>query len=199
MRRPDDKPAALANRRGDPGAEGQDLPEDGGSEESHGLMEEDVEASTPESRRLHELLIEFSRYRSLKNPLAGICEDLQLTPTQMHALSWLGNDGPVQVGVLALQVSITRKTITGVVDRLESMGLVERTRDVEDRRAVVVRLTEQGSKVFARIDRGLDASLRRVLSLMTSDDRDAVFGILERMLARLTAEAESANGDTQAS
>ncbi|QDE68060.1 MarR family transcriptional regulator [Myxococcus xanthus] len=199
MRRPDDKPAALANRRGDPGAEGQDLPEDGGSEESHGLLEEDVEASTPESRRLHELLIEFSRYRSLKNPLAGICEDLQLTPTQMHALSWLGNDGPVQVGVLALRVGITRKTITGVVDRLESMGLVERTRDVEDRRAVVVRLTEQGSKVFARIDRGLDASLRRVLSLMSAEDRDAVFGILERMLARLTAEAESAGGTPQAS
>ncbi|AEI66407.1 MarR family winged helix-turn-helix transcriptional regulator [Corallococcus macrosporus] len=197
MRRPEDRPAALANRRGDAGAEGQDLPEDGGSEESHGL-EDEVDASTPESRRLHALMIEFSRYRSLKNPLAGICEDLQLTPTQMHALSWLGNDGPVQVGVLAQRVGITRKTITGVVDRLESMGLVERTRDVEDRRAVVVRLTQPGSNVFARIDRGLDASLRRVLDLMGPEDRDAVFGILERMLARLTAEAEAADDDSQA-
>jgi len=198
MRRPDHKPAVVANPRGDTGAEGHDLNEDGGPDESHGL-EHEVEASTPESRRLHELLIEFSRYRSLKNPLAGICENLQLTPTQMHALSWLGNDGPVQVGVLALRVGITRKTITGVVDRLESMGLVERTRDVEDRRAVVVRLTEEGSRVFARIDRGLDESLRRVLDLMSPEDRDAVFGILERMLARLTAEAASTSGDTQAS
>ncbi|GHG72310.1 MarR family transcriptional regulator [Comamonas sp. JC664] len=197
MRRPDDKPAVLANRRGDPGEEGQDLHEDGGSDEGHGPVAE-VGASTPESRRLHDLMIEFSRYRSLKNPLAGICEDLQLTPTQMHALSWLGNDGPVQVGVLALRVGITRKTITGVVDRLESMGLVERTRDVEDRRAVVVRLTEQGSSVFARIDSGLDESLRRVLDLMTPEDRDAVFGILERMLAKLTAEAQSDEGSSQA-
>ncbi len=198
MRRPGDKPAVLANRRGDPGVEGEDLHTDGGPEEGHGPVDE-VEVSTPESRRLHELLIQFSRYRSLKNPLAGICEDLQLTPTQMHALSWLGNDGPVQVGVLALRVGITRKTITGVVDRLESMGLVERTRDVEDRRAVVVRLTDEGNHVFARIDRGLDESLRRVLDLMSPEDRDAAFGILERMLARLTAEAASTSADSQAS
>ncbi|MFP2928364.1 MarR family winged helix-turn-helix transcriptional regulator [Pyxidicoccus sp. 3LG] len=179
MRRPDDKPALRVQ------------PLVGEGEEEHDLSEElGEDASTPESRRLHALMIEIGRHRSLKNPLAGICEELQLTPTQMHVLAWLGQDGPVQVGILAHRVGITRKTITGVVDRLETMGMVERTRDAEDRRAVVVRLTARGEDNYKRIHRGVDAGMRRVLDLMGPDDQESFFGIVERMLKRLGAEAQ---------
>ncbi len=181
MRRPDDTPALRTLDVGGP------------DEASH--AEEAADASTPESRRLHALLLQLGRHHSLKNPVASICEELQLTPTQFHALGWLGNDGPVQVGLLAQRVGITRKTITGVVDRLETMGLVERTRDAEDRRAVVVRLTARGEENFRRINRSVDAGMRRLLALMDTSDQEAFFGLLERMVARMAAEAEAvANG-----
>jgi DNA-binding MarR family transcriptional regulator len=181
MRRPDDSPALRARL-------------DEGCPDDTSPTEDGVDASTPESRRLHALLLQLGRHHSLKNPVASICEELQLTPTQFHALGWLGNDGPVQVGMLAQRVGITRKTITGVVDRLETMGLVERTRDSEDRRAVVVRLTVRGEENFRRINRSVDAGMRRLLGLMDASDQAAFFGLLERMVARMGAEAQGGPG-----
>ena len=173
MRQPDDKLALHV----------QPLVGDG--EKEHDLAGVDVDASTPESRKLHELIMRLGRHRSLRDPLNGICEDHQLTPTQLHALIWLGNDGPTNVGVLAQRIGITKKTITGVVDRLDHMHLVERTRDAEDRRAVVARLTQQGEALFLRINRSLDQGLRRMLDLLEPEDRESLFGLLERVLQRL--------------
>ncbi|MFP2904296.1 MarR family winged helix-turn-helix transcriptional regulator [Pyxidicoccus sp. 3LFB2] len=192
MRRPDDKPALRVQRLAADGEQEHDLTEEGGPTEEGLPPEVDGDSSTPESRKLHELIIQLGRYRSLRDPLHGICEDHQLTPTQIHALMWLGNDGPTNVGVLAQRIGITKKTITGVVDRLEDMKLVERTRDAEDRRAVVARLTQQGEALFHRINRSVDQGLRRMLDLLEPEDRESLFGVLERVLQRLgrsTAQA----------
>lgn len=179
MRRPDDRPAARV----------QPLASEG--EQEHDLTEEGGDASTPESRRLHELITQLGRYRSLRDPLHGICEDHQLTPTQIHALMWLGNDGPSHVGVLAQRIGITKKTITGVVDRLEAMKLVERARDAEDRRAVVARLTARGTALYERLNRSVDQGLRRVLDLLEPEDRESLFGLLERVLKRLGRDTQA--------
>ncbi|MCP3101327.1 MarR family transcriptional regulator [Myxococcus sp. K15C18031901] len=175
-------------------------PSDGGGEEDLETTEEpgfvdeapssDVEASTPASERLHELIVKLGRYRSLRDPLGGICESTQLTPTQLHALMWLGNDGPTHVGVLAQRIGITKKTITGVVDRLEAMKLVERARDAEDRRAVVAQLTGEGASLYQRLRRSTDQGLRRMLALLTDEDQEALFGLLERVLQRLSSKTE---------
>jgi DNA-binding MarR family transcriptional regulator len=147
---------------------------------------------TSESRRLCELLMDLGRFRSLRDPLASICDDMQLTPTQVHALAWLGHDGPTHVGVLAQRIGITKKTITGVVDRLAEMGMVERTRDAEDRRAVVARLTERGTRLHERINRTVDSGIQRMLEMLEPADREALFGMLERVLKRLSNPASRA-------
>lgn len=184
MRRPDDRPAARAQ------APAVDTEGDGELEQDPG-DEVDTDASTPESRRLHGLIMQLGRYRSLRDPLHGICEDHQLTPTQIHALIWLGNDGPTPVGVLAQRIGITKKTITGVVDRLEDMKLVERARDAEDRRAVVARLTDRGAALYDRIHRSVDQGLRRMLDLLEPEDQESLFGLLERVLKRLASRART--------
>jgi DNA-binding MarR family transcriptional regulator len=191
MRRPDDRPAARVRPLAADGEQEQDLIEEGGPADEGLPPEVDQDASTPESRRLHELIMQLGRYRSLRDPLHGICEDHQLTPTQIHALMWLGNDGPTHVGVLAQRIGITKKTITGVVDRLEDMKLVERARDAEDRRAVVARLTDQGTALYDRINLSVDQGLRRMLDLLEPEDRESLFGLLERVLKRLGNRAQT--------
>ncbi|MBZ4415889.1 MarR family winged helix-turn-helix transcriptional regulator [Myxococcus sp. RHSTA-1-4] len=181
MRRPDDRPA--------PGARLLAVDTDGEQEQDLG-EELEGDASTPESRRLHELIIQLGRYRSLRDPLHSICEDHQLTPTQVHALMWLGNDGPSHVGALAQRIGITKKTITGVVDRLEHMKLVERTRDAEDRRAVIARLTNQGAALYDRLNRSVNHAMGQMLALMEPEDREALFGLMERLLKRLASRAQ---------
>lgn len=67
-----------------------------------------------------------------------------LTGTQLLILKVAGASGEVAVGEIAKRVSLSPATVTGVLDRLEKRGYVERTRDHEDKRRMMVRVTSGG-------------------------------------------------------
>ncbi|MGC4000400.1 MAG: MarR family transcriptional regulator [Anaeromyxobacter sp.] len=142
-----------------------------------------------QARRVHALMVQLSRHRSLRNPIAASCEDLGLTPAQIHLLLWLGTDGPQAMGELARRVAVTEKTITGIVDRLERDGLVQRVRDPDDRRVVRVELAARGKELFRRVDAEIGAKLVAFLQLIDAPDRRDLIRILEKLDARLTARA----------
>ena len=122
------------------------------------------------------------------DPVASACEDLDLTPAQVHIILWLGNDGPLTMGELARAVAVTEKTITGVVDRLERDLLVQRERDPADRRVVHVRLAPRGATLYRRIDEGIASKLARLLGLLEAGDRKHLIRMVETLTAKLAAE-----------
>jgi len=142
----------------------------------------------PQVRRLRELLTQLSRRRPLRDPVAAACEDLDVTPAQLHLVLWLGRDGPLTMGELARRVAVTEKTITGVVDRLERDRLVHRERDPSDRRVIRVRLAAEGSRLYRRIDVDIDEKLAGFLALLAPPDRRHLVRMLEDLAARLEAE-----------
>ena len=142
-------------------------------------------APEAEARRLRDLVAGFARRRSLRDPVSALCEEGQLTPPQLHALLWLGHDGPLTMGELAQRVGVTEKTITGVADRLAQADLVARERDDRDRRVVRARLTARGEHVHRQLDRHLDARLAQMLGVLDPPDRRALFRILEKLFRRL--------------
>ncbi len=146
-------------------------------------------ALAAEARAIRERFIALARRRSLRDPLAASCRDLDLTPPQIHALLWLGHDGPLTMGELARRVGVTEKTATGLVDRLERDGHLARERDPDDRRVVRVRLTPGGAALHRRIDGDMDRGVVRLLALLDPPDRKALGRILAKLLARL-AEAD---------
>lgn len=68
----------------------------------------------------------------------------RLTLTQGSVLSELVHGGPRRMSTLAEFESVRQSSMTALVDRLERLGLVTRTRDPEDRRAVLIRATRKG-------------------------------------------------------
>jgi len=140
-------------------------------------------------RHMRALLVEFSRRASLRDPLAAMCEEAQLTPPQIHAVMWLGQDGPLTMGELAARLGVTEKTITGLVDRLETAGYLARERDAADRRVVRARLTEHGQGARVEIDRHVDAKLAALLRLLDAGDRRDLFRILEKLAVPPAAAA----------
>ncbi|MBF5045322.1 MarR family transcriptional regulator [Aggregicoccus sp. 17bor-14] len=145
-----------------------------------------------DAQQLHELLVDLGRHRSLRDPIGTLCEDLQLTHPQAHTILWLGEEGALTMGVLARRAGITEKTITGVIDRLETMGLVERLRSAEDRRAVSAHLTAKGQELYAQMRSHMNDGLDQLLSFLEPDDRCALFGLLQRLVQRLKARASVA-------
>src|SRR5690349_9535079 len=133
-----------------------------------------------EVRRLRELVLGFSRRRSLRDPVAAMCEETQLTAPQIHAILWLGHDGPLTMGEIGQRVGVTEKAVTGLVDRLAAERYVERVRDAADRRVVRAQLTARGAEIHGELDRHVREKLAAVLGQLDAADRKALYRILEK-------------------
>ena len=71
-------------------------------------------------------------------------EHLSVTAAQAMVLNFLGEEDCVPSHILCRKLRITSATMTGILDRLEKMDLIERRRHPDDRRAILVCLTGQG-------------------------------------------------------
>ena len=134
-----------------------------------------------DARRLHGLMVELMRRRSLRDPIAATCAELDLSAPQVHTLLSLGHDGALTMGDLARRVAVTEKTVTGLVDRLERDGLVPRVRDDADRRVVHVRLTVAGEALHRRMDAEMLHKLGWLLERLDAGDRRDLFRIIEKL------------------
>lgn len=133
------------------------------------------------ARRLHGLLVGLMRRRSLRDPLAASCAELDLSAPQVHAILALGHAGALTMGDLARRLAVTEKTVTGMVDRLARDGLAERARHDADRRVIHVALTPRGAALSRRMDAEVLRSLTRLLGLLDAADRRDLFRIVEKL------------------
>ena len=81
----------------------------------------------------------------------------------LNVLTILEMDGAVSMSQLAATLDVSVASMTGIVDRMEERGLVERSRDLADRRIVLVLQTEAGRDVFREIDRRRRDGLLKML------------------------------------
>jgi len=81
----------------------------------------------------------------------------------LNVLTLLEASGPLPMSRLAEALDISVASATGVVDRMESRGLVERRRDAEDRRVVLVHPAAGGRSLFGEIDTRRREGLVRLL------------------------------------
>src|SRR3954454_17545183 len=87
-----------------------------------------------------------------------------LTPSQYNVLRILRGEGrPLPILEVAGRMIAAVPGITGLVDRLEGMGLVARERSTEDRRVVFVGVTPAGLELLARLDGPVEAMHKRML------------------------------------
>lgn len=75
-----------------------------------------------------------------------------ISSTQLHVLFLLMSDGSSTMGRLADLLDVSLPNVTGIVDRMVENGLVERSRDTDDRRVVSVNATAAGRRTVEEID-----------------------------------------------
>lgn len=94
-----------------------------------------------------QLLIKFSF--SQQTQVSPLAAELELSPAQCHVLRLLEPDKPLPMRALAESLCCDASNVTGLVDRLETRGLVRRTASESDRRVKVLELTPKGIRVRA--------------------------------------------------
>ncbi len=75
-----------------------------------------------------------------------------LSLVHLNVLAILDAEGPLSMSQLAAAVDVSVASMTGIVDRMEARGIVERRHDEADRRVVRVHVTAAGTSVFTTID-----------------------------------------------
>ena len=95
---------------------------------------------------------------------------------------------PITVGALAKSIHLSQATLTGILTRLETRTLVSRVRSVNDRRTVVVELTEQGRAVLESAPSLLQYRFRRELLKLQEWEQTQMLSALQRIAAMMDAE-----------
>lgn len=107
-----------------------------------------------------------------------------VTPSQVRAIRVLaahGGDGGVRSKELAEQLRIAPRSATEVVDALEAKGLVSRSQDPGDRRAVLVALTDHGRALSEEVRRARGVESERLFERLTRTDREDLARILRKL------------------
>jgi DNA-binding MarR family transcriptional regulator len=114
-----------------------------------------------------------------------------LTPSQYNVLRILRGEGhPLPSLEIADRLIAAVPGITGLIDRLEGLGLVTRERSTEDRRVVFVAITPKALDLLARLDEPVRALHRRLLGHLTAAELTELIRLLEKARRPLTEEAE---------
>jgi DNA-binding MarR family transcriptional regulator len=126
-----------------------------------------------------QLLVRF--FFAQRSNLPALAADLDLSPAQCHVLHLIEPDREVPMGRLAATLACDASNVTGLVDRLESRGLVRRRPSDQDRRVKVLQLTPTGSRLREALLDRMTAPPRVLARLSPREQRELV-RILTRLL-----------------
>jgi MarR family transcriptional regulator, organic hydroperoxide resistance regulator len=138
-----------------------------------------MKSTKSEACEAWQLLVKF--FFTQRADLPTLASEFELSSAQCHVLHLVEPDQPIPMGRLAEALACDASNVTGLVDRLESRGLVRRHPSAEDRRVKVLELTPAGvrlrSTVLERMTKP-PASLTR----LSANEQRAFVKILKRLL-----------------
>lgn len=123
----------------------------------------------------------WSVARQLRHLSRETLEPWEITPGHSRALGVLMHHGVMRLGELSEHLRIAPRSATEVVDGLQERGLVERRPDPNDRRATLIALTDQGTRVGTAIRAARRAEAERFFGGLSEADRVHLARILREL------------------
>ena len=102
---------------------------------------------------------------------AAVWHDRTISKTHMFVLMLLMEHDQMPMSRLAGMLDVSFPSLSGIIDRMEERGLVERIRDENDRRIVLVKSTDKGHASVAEVQEMRRNYLRRILRSMGLGER----------------------------
>jgi DNA-binding MarR family transcriptional regulator len=123
----------------------------------------------------------------LTRRLAPVFDKAKITPQQWSVISALSDEEmPVTLVALARRLAVTKQNMTGMLARLEQLGLAERQDDPRDLRSSRVTLTRRGRALVEKLRPAYAEWLRGLASGdVTERDVQSLSRIVERLITKL--------------
>jgi DNA-binding MarR family transcriptional regulator len=149
------------------------------------ISSEEGVAPAPLRRRLNraikESLRDLGAQLSLLNHSVGARLDLKAT--DLECLDLITRYGPLSPSTLARRAGLHPATMTGILDRLERGGWIDRSRDPADRRGVVVEAARgRGAEILRLylVDSGMNTAMDQICSEYEDEDLELLASFLRR-------------------
>ena len=134
--------------------------------------------------RLRQIIQEMSRHSK------HLLEKYKITIPQLICLREIFQHGPISLSALTKIVFLNNSTVTGIVDRLENRGLVQRTRISKDRRQVHAEITETGIEFVKNAPPPLRKTFFNRLAVLEEEKITLILWSLEMLVDMLGPEKE---------
>jgi DNA-binding MarR family transcriptional regulator len=130
-------------------------------------------------------IIELQRRinRYMRRHTLGAWMELNITIPQLRSLFFIANHGTTNFTKLAAALGVTPSNVTGIVDRLLEQGLVSRQENQEDRRQLILRVTDKGESIVTGLRDRRARHISEILSHLTQEELNTIYkglGILAR-------------------
>lgn len=110
-----------------------------------------------------------------------------VTPVQLRVVQIVAETSSSTGSEIARRMHVSQATITALLDKLERAGLVIRVRDDVDRRRTLIRLTDAGRAVLARVPDALQQRFVTAFNALEGWEQAMMVANLERVAAMLDA------------
>lgn len=117
-----------------------------------------------------------------KPKMVAVASEFDLWPPQILALQALEPGKPMPMSALAGTLGCDNSNVTGIVDRLEDRGLVERRSADHDRRLKLVHVTQAGIDLRERLVARMYGEVPEPIARLSEDDQRTLMEILRRAL-----------------
>ncbi|GHO63703.1 MarR family transcriptional regulator [Ktedonobacter sp. SOSP1-52] len=114
----------------------------------------------------------------------NIAERVGLGATEEKTLGLLGKFGPLTAGEIASHTGLTTPSVTGLIDRLEKKGMVQRIRDPHDRRRVIVHPNQERLAELDRLFSSVQEAFHEVLDIYNDEQLATIADFLIRSAQR---------------
>ena len=114
-------------------------------------------------------------------------KEMRVTGPQGMLMGTLVHNGKMKISDLSEMLALSNSTVSGILDRLEKQGFVERTRSDEDRRVVYVNVTDEFKKHKQEHFKEIEKKLESMMNKATPEELEIIFeGIdtLQKVIAR---------------
>lgn len=141
----------------------------------------------------HSAFSELIRIYQFRDRDRICCYDISVT--QCYALETLALKGPLSVNQLAAGLYLDKSTTSRVAGALERKGYLERSENPADRRSLLLKATDAGRKLHARIEAEILMQEQELLGAFPPDVRESMTELIAQ-LARVAARRVNNSGGT---
>lgn len=125
-----------------------------------------------------------------KHNMSKVFEDIGMTAPQIMVIRILSKEKTLKITELSTKLSLSNSTVSGIIDRLEKQGMVERKRSEKDKRVVHVSIAADFKEMHQIFEKRLEERTTKIMNKATPEELAKIFEGLEALKTLICSREE---------